>query len=193
MRRFYGDTVSDMMANPLLRRFVDKLISTEIAPFIDMPEKEVLSFANSVKERFENPNIKHRLLAISLNSFSKFRVRDLVSVVEYYKQNGVAPDCLCLSLAALIRFYRGEWKDSRYIGTRGQDEYEINDSLENLLTVDEALRSDDVIRDILSNVSLWGIDLTQIYGMYEKVAKYYDDISEFGVEHAVEKVLGETD
>lgn len=182
------ETVSEMMSDENYPVFLEKLLSEEIVPFIDMDKQGLQEFAFAVLNRFKNPFIKHRLFDISLNSVSKFRVRNLTSLVEYYKANGVAPTCLCYSLAALIRFYKGEWREGKLIGTIGQTEYEIRDSLEILVDITKAYESDDVIREILSNTSLWGIDLTQIYGMYEKVAFYYDDIMEFGVTHALEHI-----
>lgn len=183
------ETVSEMMADKKYEAFLGRLLSEEIVPFINM-EEGLEDFASAVINRLKNPFIKHRLLDISLNSFSKFRVRDLSSIVEYYKANGVAPDCLCYSLAALIRFYKGEFKDGRYIGIRGTEEYEIRDSLEFLVDISKAYESDDVIREILSNTSIWGIDLMQIYSLYEKVAAFYDEIVEFGVSHTLEKIVG---
>jgi tagaturonate reductase len=183
------ETVAEMMGDEKYEAFIKKLLKEEIVPFIDMDEDGLNEFASAVLNRFKNPFIKHRLIDISLNSFSKFRVRDLVSLVEYYKVNGVAPDCLCYSLAALIRFYKGEFRDGKYIGTIGQTEYEIRDSLETLIDVSKAYESDDVIREILSNTSIWGIDLMQIYSLYEKVAAFYDDITEFSVTHTLEKIV----
>ena len=183
------ETVGEMMGDEKYEAFLNKLLTEEIVPFIDMDENSLNEFAAAVLNRFKNPFIKHRLLDISLNSFSKFRVRDLTSLVEYYKANGVAPDCLCYSLAALIRFYKGEFRDGKYIGTIGQTEYEIRDSLEILVDVSKAYESDDVIREILSNTSIWGIDLMQIYSLYEKVAGFFDDITEFGVTHTLEEII----
>jgi tagaturonate reductase len=183
------ETVSEMMTDEKYEAFLNKLISEEIVPFIDMDKDDLESFSSAVLNRFKNPFIKHRLLDISLNSFSKFRVRDLISLVEYYKANGVAPDCLCYSLAAFIRFYKGEFRDGKYIGLRGTEEYEIRDSLEFLVDISKAYESDDVIREILSNTSIWGIDLMQIYSVYEKVAAFYDSIVEFGAAHTLEKIV----
>ena len=184
-----NETLSEMMEDEKYAAFLTRLLNEEIVPFINMDEEELETFAEAVLSRLKNPFIKHRLIDISANSFSKFRVRDLTSIVEYYKVNGVAPDCLCYSLAALIRFYKGEFRDGKYIGTIGQTEYEIRDSLEILVDVSKAYESDDVIREILSNTSIWGIDLMQIYSLYDKVAAYFDDITEFGVTHTLEKIV----
>lgn len=183
------ETVGEMMTDQKYEAFLDRLLNEEILPFIDMDEQQLRDFASAVLNRFKNPFVKHRLLDISHNSFAKFRARDLTSLVEYYKVNGVAPTCLCYSLAALIRFYKGEFSDGKYIGRRGVEDYEIRDSLETLIDISKAYESDDVVRDILSNTSIWGIDLTQIYSLYEKVAAFYDDIVEFGPAHTLEKIV----
>ena len=186
------ETVADMMKDDKYEAFVTRLLDEEIVPFVkadNIDEDGLLKFSSAVPDRLKNPFIKHRTLEISINSFSKFRLRDLISLVEYYKANGVAPDCLCYSLAALIRFYRGEFKDGKYVGVRGTQEYEIRDSLEFLVDISKAYESDDVIREILSNTAIWGIDLMQIYSVYEKVAAFYDSIVEFGAAHTLEKIV----
>jgi len=181
------ETVSEMMSDGKYASFIKKLMKNEIIPFIDMDEESKISFARAVIDRFSNPFIKHRLYDISLNSVSKFRVRVLPSLVEYYEKNGIAPSCMCFSLAVLIKFFAGEWRDGRLYGKRSDEEYEIKDSLETLVDMSRAYESDDVVRAVLSNSSIWGIDLTGIYGLYEKTAAFYDDMTEFGVAHTAEK------
>jgi tagaturonate reductase len=184
------ETLYEMMCDEKYRVFLKKLFENEIIPFMDMEPYDLTPFASAVLDRFSNPFIKHRLSDISPNSVSKFRVRDLPSLISYYEANGVAPTCLCFSLAALIRFFKGVWNDTKYIGTVGQREYEIRDSVEILVDVSRAFDSDDVIREILSNTSIWGMDLTQIYGLYDKVSALYDEISEFGVARTLENLIG---
>ncbi len=183
------ETVCEMMKDEKYVLFLNKLLNEELVPFADTDKGEIEEFSSHIPDRLKNPFIKHKTLEISFNSFSKFRARNLTSLVEHYKVNGVAPTCLCFSLAALIRFYKGEFRDGKYIGLRGTEEYEIRDSLEILVDVSKAYESDDVVREILSNTSIWGIDLMQIYSLYEKVAAFYDEIVEFGAAHTIEKVI----
>ena len=67
------DIVRDAVLDPDFGRFIRKTLEKEILPTIDQPEEELRAFANSVLERFANPYIDHSLLAICLNSVSKWR------------------------------------------------------------------------------------------------------------------------
>jgi tagaturonate reductase len=115
-----------------------------------------------VIERFQNPFIKHELISISLNSISKFKVRVLPSLLGYHKKTGKLPERLVFSLAALIRFYKGEWQG---------ETIPLNDSAEILDFFKQAWALNDsskTIQTVLSNESFWGTDLTSIAG-FEKM------------------------
>ncbi|MBR6406468.1 MAG: tagaturonate reductase [Lachnospiraceae bacterium] len=98
-------TVGEAMREPVVRGFIERLVTTEILPVLG-DQNGNREFAESVFGRFENPFIQHRLQSIALNSVSKFRVRDLPTMLEYREKFGKNPPCLCFSLAALIAFYK---------------------------------------------------------------------------------------
>ena len=183
------DTVKEMMDDEKYALFIKKALNEEIMPTISLPENELQQYADAVLERFSNPYIKHRLLDISLNSVSKFRARNLGVIVDYYQKNGYAPTCLCYSLASLIRFYKGEIIDGKYVGTRGTQQYEIRDNADVIKFFAAAYQTDDAVAEILKNPSLWGIDLTKIYGLYDKVSKYYGMIEEFGSSYTINEIV----
>src|SRR5690606_34809324 len=85
-------------------------IYNEIIPTLDMPQEELEQFANDVLERFANPFIVHELKSIALNSISKFKVRVLPSLLAYYGLKKQWPEKLILSFAALLVFYKGNYK-----------------------------------------------------------------------------------
>ena len=60
-----------------VRRFVERAISEEIIPVLDLPADELREFADAVSGRFQNPYIRHQLLSIALNGMTKFRTRIL--------------------------------------------------------------------------------------------------------------------
>jgi tagaturonate reductase len=133
---FVGDAINDQ----LFHKYIRAAMYDEIIPTLTQGLKvsELESFAASVLDRFANPYIKHRLSAIMLNATSKFRVRILPSILEYYRINGVLPKALTYSFAALIAYYRIVSKDSAgnaanpaYYGSRQidgvMDNYQIID------------------------------------------------------------------
>jgi tagaturonate reductase len=154
--------VKESIEDATIGKFIRTAISEEIVPTLDLPAEELQQFANDVIERFQNPFIKHELISIALNSISKFKVRVLPSLLSYHKQTGKLPERLIFSLAALIRFYKGEWHG---------ETIPLNDSAEILDFFKQAWALNDsakTIQAVLSNQSLWGTDLTSIGG-FEKM------------------------
>ena len=142
-------TVKDCMENEKMLSFVKKCVYDEIIPTLDLPEEELIDYANNVFERFNNPYIKHLCASISLNSVSKFKVRVLPSVLEYIKRKGQMPQNLIMSLAKLIEFYNN--------GTPTDDAEIISFMREKSLS------------QILANRDFWDTDLSFLY---DEVAKY---------------------
>lgn len=134
------ETVKDCMENEKMSAFVKKCVFDEIIPTLDLSEEELVSYANDVFERFNNPYIRHMCASISLNSVSKYKVRVLPSVLEFKKRRGYWPKNLIFALAKLIEFYKN--------GTPDDDPEIISYMRER--SVDE----------ILGNEAFWGTDLS---------------------------------
>ncbi len=156
-------TVMDSVNDEATGQFIREAIFEEIIPTLDLPNDELVQFANDVIERFQNPSVRHELLSIALNSISKFKVRVLPSILEYNKRKGHLPPNLVFSLAALIRFYKGEWKEEKI---------PLNDSAEVLDFFKDAWNNDDkknFVKKVLSNESFWGEDLSKVDGLIGRV------------------------
>ena len=137
------ETVKDCMENEKMSEFVKKCVFDEIIPTLDLSEDELVSYANDVFERFNNPFIKHLCASISLNSVSKFKVRVLPSILEYIKRFGKMPQNLLISFAKLIEFYKK--------GTPTDDEEIIK------------FMKEKSVKEILANQKLWDEDLSFLY------------------------------
>lgn len=163
-------TVRDAIENNSVGDFVRTAIAQEIIPTLDLPANELHEFAADVIERFRNPSIRHELSSIALNSISKFQVRVLPSIIEYHKRKKQLPEKLLYALAALIVFYRGEWRG---------EATPLNDTPEVRSFFREAWGDknvSNVVRKVLSNCDLWKIDLTSIDGLAAKVEGFVRDI-----------------
>lgn len=161
------ETVGEAMEDELIYSFMYKGVFEEIIPTLDLPKEELVEFANAVIERFKNPFIKHYLLSIALNSVSKFKVRDLPSLLGYMDEFGKEPNCLVFSLAALIKFYKGD---------------EANDDA----AVMEYMKNASVA-DILAKEDFWGQDLSMLR---PSVEKYCAMIDEKGIREAIKEACG---
>ena len=142
------DTVKSCLDDPTMSEHLKKCVFDEIIPTLDLPRDELLSYANSVVERFSNPYIKHYLSAIALNSVSKFKVRVLPSILEYIKRYNKMPETLIFAFAKLIEFYKTDM---------------TNDDK----AVVEFMREHNT-EEILANVDLWGQDLSFLSSEVDK-------------------------
>jgi len=182
------DTVGEMMADPLFVKFLRKGIYGEIIPSLleshsGITEKDLLSFADSVFDRFANPHIKHYLISIALNSMSKFKARVLPSILDYYKKTGEFPEVLTFSFAALLAFYKGVKADGAYQVT---DDAYVVEFFKAQWQRDDAKK---LVEAALANIEFWGVDLTQFVGLSHQVANYLQCIMDKGVKKAMEEIL----
>ncbi|MBE6404497.1 MAG: tagaturonate reductase [Lentisphaerae bacterium] len=183
--------VDEMMKDPVFGKLVRKSVKEEIYCTVDLPDQEKTFFADSVMERFENPFAMHRLLSISLNSVSKWKVRVLPSLLDYVKLNAKLPQCLAFSLAALIRFYM---QNDKAEGTSEHGTYPVSDSPDILkffagLTPQLETAPADAVKAILANTSFWEMDLNTIPGMTDYVTEKFVMIREKGIRAAAESIL----
>ena len=142
------DTVKSCLDDPTMSEHLKKCIFDEIIPTLDLPRDELLSYANSVVERFSNPYIKHYLSAIALNSVSKFKVRVLPSILEYIKRYNKMPETLLFAFAKLIEFYKTDMTN---------DDKDV-----------VAFMREHNTAEILANDSLWGQDLSHLTSEVDK-------------------------
>ena len=142
------DTVKSCIDDPVMYEHIRKCVFDEIIPTLDLPKDELISYANSVLERFGNPYIKHYLSAIALNSVSKFKVRVLPSILEYIKRYDKMPTTLLFAFKKLIEFYKTDMTN---------DDPDVVDFMKNHSTV-----------EILANAELWGEDISFLAEEIEK-------------------------
>lgn len=155
------ETVKDCLDDEVIEKFLKKCLFKEILPVLG-ETNENIAFANSVLERFANPFIKHRLSDIVLNSVSKFSVRVLPSIFDYYEVEKVYPKSLVFSLSALILFYQQGLP---------KDDFQIIQFIRH-----------NSIHEVLSNQELWGTDLS---GLTEMVESGIEQINENGIKEAM--------
>lgn len=185
------DYVGQCMADPIVRRQLDQTVLGEIVPTVHLPKEKAEAFANAVYERFENPFVKHALLAISLNSVAKWKARVLPTFKDSLEATGKLPKWLTYSLAALLAFYRStEAGKGCLIGTRGMNTYEIHDDADKLevFRMNAGKPTSAYVQAIMSREDFWGEDLTRINGFAEAVSKHIDRMAEIGVKAHIEEL-----
>lgn len=191
------DIVRDCMKDETISGFLNQAVYSEIIPTLDLPEEELLEFAGSVKDRFENPFIDHSLLSISLNSTAKWKARVLPSLEGYMDRCHRVPPCLAASLAFYLAFYHGTGlTESGMSAVRNSgEEYTVSDDRA-VLEFFDAHKNDcdaDYVHAALANVSFWGKDLTGLPGLEEIVLKDFRLIREQGCLSLMKHVCSSTD
>jgi tagaturonate reductase len=144
------ETVRDCMQNETLSAHLKACVFDEIIPTLDLSEEELVSYANSVLERFDNPYIRHYCSSIALNSVSKFKVRVLPSILEYVNKKNAYPEHLIFAFAKLIDFYRTDMV---------QDSPDV-----------AAFMKTATVEEILANTALWDADLSFLAAEVKKYA-----------------------
>ncbi len=152
------ETVRESVEDESLGNFVRHIIFNEIAPTIDLPKKALEAYAEEVLERFKNPFIRHELKSISLNSISKFNVRVLPSILDYYNTHKELPKGLVLGFTHLIKLYL---TNSFTI----QDSDEVKAFFHSLKASQSSVRH--IIDKVLANQRFWNTDLNLIKGLPE--------------------------
>jgi tagaturonate reductase len=176
--------VKECLRDSVISKFVYMVMYKELISTLDLPKKELKKFADDVVERFNNPFVHHLLTSIMLNSFPKFKTRDLPGLKIYLERKGELPAGIVLGLAAIITYYKG--------GKRGNTPIVPNDdkAIVDLLTILWTTKNFDVIAQcVLAAEFIWGEDLNEIPGLKDKLAFYLKLIDEFGMKEAVRTIV----
>ncbi len=187
-----NDYVLESMEDDTVKSFMMNTIFDEVIPTLTLPKEELEEFADSVIARFHNPYVKHALLAISLNSVSKWRARCLPSLLGYVEKFGKLPVHLTFSIAALLAFYTGtEIRGKALMGQRDGQEYRILDEMKVLEFFRDYSGRDTktFVNAYLSNEDFHGQDLTKLEGLEDAVAAYLDDIKTNSMRTALCKII----
>ena len=94
--------VRDAMADPRFARFIDGVLTQEIAPTIAVPIEEARGYAADVLTRWRNPAIEHHWRDIATGYVAKVRNRLAAPIAA---SDGV-PERLAIGMAALIVLMR---------------------------------------------------------------------------------------
>jgi tagaturonate reductase len=160
------NTVREIVEDPILGKYVHQVMYNELLPTLDLPKEELEQYASDVLDRFRNPFVKHFVTSIMLNSFPKYKTRDLPGLKIYLERTGELPSGLVQGLAAIITYYKG--------GKRGEDEIVPNDDKAILDLLTELWKSNDaakIAQGVLAAEFIWGEDLNEISGLTEELTK----------------------
>lgn len=175
-------TVMDAFNNPLVEKFINTMVASEVLPAIDEDPEELKKFSSKILERFYNPYIKHYLETISLNSLSKWETRDFPTVLDNYTKHKKFAKRTAFSLASLIVLYSGKSKIN----------FTPNDTPEHIQFIRDNFNVNDIkgsVKAILSNKQIWTADLLKVEPLVDEVSKDIESILNNDMEGALKALL----
>ena len=178
------NTVKECCEDPEIGAFVHKVMYDELLPTLNLPVEELEKFAGDVLERFRNPFVKHFVTSIMLNSFPKYKTRDLPGLKTYLERKGELPKGLVLGLAGICTYYKG--------GKRGEDEIVPNDDPKIMDLLKSLWATGDVRKvaeGVLADEFIWGEDLNRIPGLTDLLAADLALIQKSGMREAVKSII----
>lgn len=176
-------TVGEIMDDEDFEPFISDEMKNEISPIIPLPENELASYSEVVKERFKNPFVHHELESIALNSISKYKSRLLPVLKAFVAKYEKLPERVVLALASYLVIY-GNYDG---IVVKPVDDPEV---IHRFKEIKET--SNDYVMEVLREKTFWGEDLTAIPNLVDTVTRDVNDLLRYGSRFVVQKINKET-
>ena len=171
------DIVRDCMQDDVILGFMNHMLHEEVIPTLPLDRQDLEAFAAAVQDRFNNPFINHELMSITLNSTSKWRARNMPSLLEYAQTAGKLPPCLAMSFAAYIAFYSSDIQaltEQGLVCRRPKgNEYTVSDDrwVLEFYYSRRGVSDETLVHDVMTNEKMWGQDLTLVPGFEQAAAE----------------------
>ncbi len=184
------DTVQQAMEDEKFALFIENLMRNEIAPSIpyEIDDATKQSFISKVLDRFRNPHIAHQWKSITLNYTSKMKMRCIPLLIYHYKNNDVVPSLFSLGFAAYLYFMKAIKQEGKeYFGETNGNEYLIEDpSADKFYQFWKNRNVDEMVNEVLKDISIWEHDLSVLRGFKEAVSKNLKSIIDNGMKAQIE-------
>ena len=171
------DIVRDCMQDDVILGFMNRMLHEEVIPTLPLDRQDLEAFAAAVQDSFNNPFINHELMSITLNSTSKWRARNMPSLLEYAQTAGKLPPCLAMSFAAYIAFYSSDIQaltEQGLVCRRPKgNEYTVSDDrwVLEFYYSRRGVSDETLVHDVMTNEKMWGQDLTLVPGFEQAAAE----------------------
>ena len=172
--------IYQVMEVPAFVTLIDKMMSNEIIPTLEVPEAtDLFAYKDQLIERFKNPNIKHKTYQIAMDGSQKLpqrllnTIRDRIAATADYH-------LLALAVAGWIRYACG-------INEQGEKIF-IQDPLADRFAQIAAQDNGDVeqlVRQFTAITEIFGTDLARDTHFLEKLTQYLGQLFAEGAETTV--------
>ncbi len=190
-------TVRAAMADEDLARFVHRLMLADLLPGIPyaVDEETGQRFGQQVLDRFRNPYLAHRWLAIAVQATAKMRLRNVPTLQHYYQRHAAVPHGMALGFAAYLLFMR----NTAAAPDVGQGEangqfYAVQDEHAGYFAdLWGRLSPAGLTAAVLRDAALWGPDLSCLPGFASAVTEYSVQLMEEGAPATLAAFLAKED
>jgi len=174
------NTVYECMQNELVGDFIESVMFEEIVPTLNLgTQDENILFAKEVLDRFNNPDLKHLLLNITMQQTAKMKMRNLPTIIRYYEKFNKVPIRLVMGFMAYLLFMKATHiRGDKYYGMRRGNEYLIyDDQAEYFYNIwkDIDIKDETAIKrlvlSICRNSQIWEMDLSHLPDFVETVSR----------------------
>ena len=179
--------IADFASNVVYKEIIPTLPYSDEFPFT---HEDLVEYARVIFDRLNNPFIDHQLMAISLNTTSKWKARVLPSLLGYAEQFGKVPVGLTLGFCAYLCFFHGyELRENGLVNNRNGKEYIINDDRA-VLEFYHAHKDDTLCQlaeAVMQKEDWWGLDLTSVPTFLDEAKRILTKIEKEGMHAAIEE------
>lgn len=175
--------VCSSVRNPVIGKFMERIIQAEIGPTLALPQEELLEFTHSAMERFVKPFLEQDLLPFCQNCTAKWKTRILPSLHAFLQANQKLPACLCASFAFYIALYRGgQLTEGGLLCRRSGLTYLLQDDASVLHFYDEHRydSSGELAHAVCTKWNFWNENLSLIPGFEQETARLLHRIEQTG-------------
>ena len=186
------ETVKEAMADKHFYNFINDLMIQEIVPAISsdiITVEEAEAFAAKVLDRYKNPYLDHKWLAITMQYSSKMQMRNVPAIQAYYKKFASVPQHMALGFAAFILFMKTNNSNAvNFYGEANGNAYTINDDKAQYFNKQwQAHNGNNLVHAILGDEALWNSDLSKLPGFENAVAYYLESLINKGAVALLQK------
>lgn len=186
------ETVYQTMQDPLTSSLIEDIMRNVIAPFIPykIDEESKSLFISKVLDRFRNPHINHYWKNITLNYSSKIQLRCIPMLINHYKKDETVPQLFAFAFAAYLYFMKAVKQNGKdFFGEFNGENYLIQDEqAQRFYILWKEKSGEEIVNEVLSNISLWGYDLSQLNGFRQEVTNNLNAIMKDGMKSTLENV-----
>ena len=174
--------ICDCMQDKSFASAARLLMLEEQAPTLSVTDVDLSAYADSLVQRYENPELKHRTWQIAMDGSQKLPQRMLDSI-RWHIKHGDSYDFLALGVAGWMRYVKG-------VDEKGEP-IEISDPIRDEITqvVAASAEGEARVQALLSIKSIFGVDLKANQSFVNKVTTAYLTLLEKGAKAAVNDLV----